>query len=84
MSDFEPTSRVHARVHGIDLMSDNCFRLILELEDDSFLHLQWPPDSPEFDALLAYLSELASARLAALGEYGISITGPTEDEEDEE
>jgi len=84
MSEYLPNMKVDAEIHGIDLMSDNCFRLTLKLEDESYLELQWPPDTPEYDRVLEFISALASDRLAVLGGRGIVITGPTEKEEDDE
>ena len=60
-----------------DVMDDNCFRVILRLDDESYVQLLWPPDSPVVTEVLEYVTRLANERLAELGSRGVFITGVT-------
>jgi hypothetical protein len=75
---------IEAELDGLEVFSDNCIEARFQLQDGTYLRVQWAPDTPEYERLLEFLTTHASRRLGELGQRGIVVTHPTPAVDDQE
>jgi hypothetical protein len=59
------------------LSKGNAFHISLRFEDDSYLSLDFPPESNAHRRILGILTQVATQTLSGLGSSGILIAGIT-------
>jgi hypothetical protein len=64
-------------LHRIYLMKAGAFRLELQFDDHSYLHVDFEPESDGHRQLMDVLTRVLPRTLTRLGERGVAITGMT-------
>jgi hypothetical protein len=76
--------QIEVQVADVILQSDNALWLRLRFEDDTYLSLEFPVDSPVSQNLVELVERGANDMLRRLGQRGVRVTGFTPPDEPED
>jgi hypothetical protein len=85
MDDPTQLPPIALEVYDFEVLKTNAVWVRLQFDDGAYLGLEFAPDSPLCHDLIALLERAANDMLGRLGQRGITLTGftPPEVEEDE-